>query len=152
MGMPTIAVYVLLAALVAPALVKLGIEPIAAHLFVLYFGMMSMITPPVAIAAFAAAALGKSDPMRTGFEAMKFGWPAYVLPFAFAISPALILNGDGFGKSAIAIATAAGGVLAVSCAIVGYAKKPMNMTFRLLALATGLALIGWPFFMLVQGS
>ena len=144
MGMPTIAVYVLLAALVAPALVRLGIEPIAAHLFVLYFGMMSMITPPVAIAAFAAATLGESDPMRTGFEAMKFGWPAYVLPFAFAISPALILNGTSIAEAAIAIALAAGGIFAVSAAIVGYAHKPLNPLMRAVVLLVGLTLIGWP--------
>jgi len=75
MGMPTIAVYVLLAALVAPALVRLGIEPMAAHLFVLYFGMMSMITPPVAIAAFAAASISDARPMHTALQAMRFGWP-----------------------------------------------------------------------------
>lgn len=149
MGMPTIAVYVLLAALVAPALVRLGIEPIAAHLFVLYFGMMSMITPPVAIAAFAAATLGQSDPMRTGFEAMKFGWPAYVLPFAFAISPALILNGTTIVDSLIAIATATGGIFAVSAAIVGYGLKPLNTAMRALMLLIGSALIGWPFLIVV---
>ncbi|MCE8005621.1 TRAP transporter fused permease subunit [Aestuariivita sp.] len=145
MGMPTIAVYVLLAALVAPALVRLGIEPIAAHLFVLYFGMMSMITPPVAIAAFAAASLGNSDPMRTGFEAMKFGWPAYVLPFAFALNPALILNGSGLMASAIGIVTTTLGVIVISAAIVGYAKGRMSFFARLGALGLGTALIGWPF-------
>ncbi len=145
MGMPTIAVYVLLASLVAPALVRLGIEPIAAHLFVLYFGMMSMITPPVAIAAFAAATLSNSDPMRTGFEAMKFGWPAYVLPFAFAINPALILNGTGAGQSILAITTATIGILAVSMAIVGHAKRPLSLPVRLVILLAGIAFIAWPF-------
>ncbi len=144
MGMPTVAVYVLLAALVAPALVRLGIEPIAAHLFVLYFGMMSMITPPVAIAAFAAASVGGADPMRTGFEAMKFGWPAYVLPFAFALNPALILQGGGATASLLGVSTAAAGVLAVSVAIIGYAGRPLGASARFLALTLGLALIGWP--------
>ncbi|MCG8690263.1 MAG: TRAP transporter fused permease subunit, partial [Minwuiales bacterium] len=144
MGMPTVAVYVLLAALVAPALVRLGIEPIAAHLFVLYFGMMSMITPPVAIAAFAAASLGGADPMRTGFEAMKFGWPAYVLPFAFALNPALILQGGAATASLLGVLTAAAGVLAVSVAIIGYVGRPLGAPARVTTLGLGLALIGWP--------
>ncbi|MBM3607967.1 MAG: TRAP transporter fused permease subunit, partial [Alphaproteobacteria bacterium] len=87
MGMPTIAVYVLLAALVAPAMMELGVQPMAAHLFVLYFGMMSFITPPVAVAAFAAATIAKADPFRTGFTSMRFGWIAYIIPFLFCFSP-----------------------------------------------------------------
>lgn len=76
MGMPTIGVYVLLAALVAPAMVEAGVSQMAAHLFVLYFGMMSFITPPVAVAAFAAASIAKGDPFRTAFTAMRLGgWP-----------------------------------------------------------------------------
>lgn len=66
-------VYVLLAALVAPALIKAGLHPIGAHLYVMYFGMVSMITPPVAIAAFAAAGLARADPMSTGWAAVRFG-------------------------------------------------------------------------------
>lgn len=143
MGMPTIAVYVLLAALVAPALVRLGIEPIAAHLFVLYFGMMSMITPPVAIAAFAAASLGGADPMRTGFQALKFGWPAFVLPFAFALNPALILQEDATG-AAIAIVSAGLGVLAVSSAVIGYGLFRLGPAGRVATLLAGGILIAWP--------
>ena len=67
MGMPTVGVYVLLAALVAPAMVKVGLSPMASHMFVMYFGMMSMITPPVALAAYAAASLANTDPMKTGW-------------------------------------------------------------------------------------
>ncbi|MCW1404455.1 TRAP transporter fused permease subunit [Novosphingobium sp. MW5] len=78
MGMPTSGVYVLLAALVAPSLVEAGIQPIAAHLFILYFGMMSMITPPVALAAFAAATITKADPLATGLAAMRVGWAAFI--------------------------------------------------------------------------
>ena len=76
MGLPTLGVYVLLAALVAPALIQVGIEPVAAHLYVLYFGMMSMITPPIALAAFAAASIARAPAMATGWAAMKFGWSA----------------------------------------------------------------------------
>jgi TRAP-type uncharacterized transport system fused permease subunit len=94
MGLPTVGVYVLLAALVAPALIEVGVQPISAHLYVMYFGMMSMITPPVAIAAFAAAGLADADPMKCGWAAVRFGWIAYVIPFLFVLSPSLILVGD----------------------------------------------------------
>ena len=92
MGMPTSGVYVLLAALVAPAIVEAGIAPIAAHLFILYFGMMSMITPPIALAAFAAATISGADPMRTGLAAVRIGWSAFLLPFVFVAAPGLLLQ------------------------------------------------------------
>ena len=63
-------------------------------MFILYFGMMSMITPPIALAAFAAATISGADPMKTGFESMKMGWVAYIIPFLFVLSPTLILRGD----------------------------------------------------------
>ncbi|MBI2318139.1 MAG: TRAP transporter fused permease subunit [Betaproteobacteria bacterium] len=97
MGLPTVGVYVLLAALVAPAMVEVGVKPIAAHLYVMYFGMMSMITPPVAVAAYAAAGLARADPMRTGWEACRFGWSAFLVPFLFVLSPTLLLIGIGAG-------------------------------------------------------
>src|SRR5690606_3170610 len=86
MGLPTVGVYVLLAALVAPSLVEVGVQPIAAHMFVMYFGMMSMITPPICIAAFAAASVAGADAMRTGFTATRFGWTAFIVPFLFVYS------------------------------------------------------------------
>ena len=92
MGMPTTAVYVLLAVLVGPAFSKLGILPIAAHLFIFYFGMLSMVTPPVCLASYAAASIGKTDPMRTGWEAMRLCAIAYIVPFLFVFSPALLLR------------------------------------------------------------
>jgi TRAP-type uncharacterized transport system fused permease subunit len=141
MGLPTLGVYVLLAALIAPALVELGIDRMAAHLYVLYFGMMSMITPPVAIAAFAAAGIAGASPMRTGFEAMRFGWTAYVVPVLFVASPTLILIGP-VQDIALAIATAVMGVWLVSIAIAGHFMRPLSMPMRLLFAAAGmLALI-----------
>ena len=112
MGMPTIAVYVLLAAVVAPSLVEVGIPPLAAHMFILYLGMMSFLTPPVAIAAFFAANLAKAPPMATGWTAMRFGWTAYVVPFLFVFAPALLLQNDDVWVTAITIATAALGIWA----------------------------------------
>ena len=137
MGLPTLGVYVLLAALVAPALVEVGIDRMAAHLYVLYFGMMSMITPPVAIAAFAAAGIASADPMRTGFEAMRFGWTAYVVPFLFVASPTLLLKGDP-ASVALAVVTAIMGVWLVSIAIAGFFTRALAMPARLLYAVAGL--------------
>lgn len=141
MGLPTLGVYVLLAALVAPALVQLGIPPIAAHLFIFYFGMMSMITPPVAVAAFAGAAVAKADPMRTGFSAVRFGWSAFIVPFMFVLSPTLLLVGSPFAI-AEAILTAFFGVALVSMAIAGFLVRPLSWAMRLvLGIAGILAII-----------
>jgi TRAP transporter 4TM/12TM fusion protein len=141
MGLPTLGVYVLLAALVAPALIQLGINPMAAHLYILYFGMMSMITPPVAVAAFAAAALAKADPMRTGFAAMRFGWTAFIVPFLFVASPSLILVGTPFAI-AQAVATAFVGVWLVSIGIAGHFVRPVGWAQRIAFAISGiLALI-----------
>ncbi len=93
MGMPTAAVYILLAVLAVPGLVELGIDPLAAHLFVFYFGILSMITPPVCLATYAAASLAQSDFMKTAGTGMRFAAVAYVVPFLFAFAPALILKG-----------------------------------------------------------
>ena len=140
MGMPTVAVYLMLATLVAPALIEVGINPMAAHLFILYFGMMSMITPPVAIAAFAAATLTGEDAMKTGFAAMRFGWFAYLVPFLFVLSPSLLMEGGAFGVIATAV-TAAGGVWLVSIAIMGYFVRELGLLLRVLFGLAGLALL-----------
>jgi TRAP transporter 4TM/12TM fusion protein len=141
MGMPTLGVYVLLAALVAPALIELGINPMAAHLYILYFGMMSMITPPVAVAAFAAAAVAKADPMRTGYAAMRFGWTAFVVPFLFVASPTLILIGRPHVVAA-AVVTAFLGVWLASIGFAGYFVRAIGWPQRFLFILSGiLALI-----------
>ena len=140
MGMPTIAVYVLLAALVAPAMVEAGVQPQAAHLFVLYFGMMSFITPPVAVAAFAAASIAKADPFRTGFTAMRFGWAAYIVPFLFVYSPELILIGRP-EMIVFDIATAFGAIWLISAGFVGYALRPVSGLERGLFILSGTLLL-----------
>lgn len=127
MGMPTVGVYVLLATLVAPAMIKIGLDKTAVHLFILYFGMMSMITPPIAIAAFAAAGLAKADPMKTGWEAMRFGWLAYVIPFVFVVSPGILMRGDW-----VSIGLAVVGVWFGSVAVVGYMFQSLGALTRLL--------------------
>lgn len=137
MGLPTLGVYVLLAALVAPALIQVGIEPIAAHLYVLYFGMMSMITPPIALAAFAAAAIARAPAMATGWAAMRFGWAAYVIPVLFAFSPTLILMGEP-GTVTFAALTAVLGVWLISAALAGYFRGRLSRLKRWLFGIAGL--------------
>ena len=138
MGMPTLAIYVLLSALIAPALIDAGMDAVPAHLFILYFGMMSMITPPIALAAFAASTLTKADPMATGFMAMKFGWTAYFVPFLFVYSPTLILLGDP-ADIVVNVTTAIVGTYLASLGVVGYFNRPLNPLFRLALVGAGLA-------------
>ena len=140
MGMPTTAVYVLLAVLVAPGLSKLGILPIAAHLFIFYFGMLSMVTPPVCLASYAAASIGKTDPIRTGWEAMRLCAIAYVVPFLFVFSPALLLIGS-WHAVAISIATAIVGAVLLGIGLVGYLFRPIGVLKRFLFLVAAAGLL-----------
>jgi TRAP transporter 4TM/12TM fusion protein len=140
MGMPTAGVYILLSTLVAPALVEVGFLPMAAHLFILYFGMMSMITPPVALAAFAAASLSGADAMRTGFAAMRFGWLAYVIPFMFVFAPTLLMEGPPLAV-VLATVTASLGVWLVSVGVVGYFTRLQTAIERVLYVVAGISLV-----------
>ena len=140
MGMPTTAVYLLLAALVAPSLTQVGIPPLAAHLFVLYFGMMSMTTPPVAVAAFAGATIAGADPMKTGFAGVRFGWSAYIVPFLFVSSPTLLMQGRTLDV-VLAVVTAMMGVYLVSVAVAGFMTRPLNLTMRAAFAVAGLGLM-----------
>jgi TRAP transporter 4TM/12TM fusion protein len=140
MGMPTTAVYVLLAVLVAPGLSKLGILPIAAHLFIFYFGMLSMITPPVCLASYAAASIGKTDPVKTGWEAMRLCAIAYVVPFLFVFSPALLLIGSWYAV-VISIATAIVGAVLLGVGLVGYLFRPIGALRRLFFLLAAAGLL-----------
>ena len=140
MGMPTVGVYVLLAALVAPALVEAGVSSIGAHLFVMYFGMMSMTTPPVAVAAYAAASIAGADSIKTGFAGVKFGWSAYIVPFLFVASPNLLLDGKPVNVT-LAVITAIMGVYLVSVAVAGYMTRHLNPAHRLLFAVSGIAMM-----------
>jgi len=139
MGLPTLGVYVLLASLVAPGLIEIGITPLAAHLFVMYYGMMSMITPPVAIAAYTAAGLAGANPMQTAWTSVKIGWLAYVIPFVFVFSPGLTLQA-GIGEAGIAVAAITLAILLLSIALTGYFLRPVGATRRTVALLAGSAL------------
>jgi TRAP transporter 4TM/12TM fusion protein len=140
MGMPTVGVYLLLAVLIAPSLVQSGVEPIAAHLFIFYLGMMSMVTPPIGIGAFFAAAIAKASPMATAWESMRFGWTAYIIPFLFVFSPALLLIGDPV-EIVLAVVTAVIGVYAISAAFVGWLHGPVGVRRRVLIAMAGVALL-----------
>ena len=140
MGMPTVGVYILLAVLVAPSLVEVGISPLAAHMFILYLGMMSLITPPVAVAAFFAASIAKAPPMATGWYSMRFGWTAYVVPFLFVFSPSLLLQGNT-SDLVIDVSTALAGVWLVSAALAGYFARHLTGADRLAFLAAGVLLL-----------
>lgn len=141
MGMPTVGVYILLATLVAPALVEFGIPVIAAHLFVFYFGLLSMVTPPVALAAFAAANIAEAKAWPTSASAMRLAWPAYVVPFLFLFAPSLILKGSLLG-ALWALGSAILGIYMVTAGIVGYMGRNLSITFRCLLIMGGiLALI-----------
>jgi TRAP transporter 4TM/12TM fusion protein len=139
MGMPTLGVYLLLATLVTPSMVEVGIPPMAAHLFALYFGMLSLITPPVAVAAFTAATVAESDFLRTGFAAVHFGWTAYVVPFLFVLAPELLMEGSALEIIHTA-ATAVIGVWLVSAGFMGYFARPLSIGHRVVFMAAGLLL------------
>jgi TRAP-type uncharacterized transport system fused permease subunit len=100
-------------------------------MFILYFGMMSMITPPIALAAFAASSISRADPMKTGFAAMRMGWVAYVIPFLFVLSPTLIMLGTPWAI-VLNITTATVGVFAGSVVMVGYFSRPLTLVPRTL--------------------
>lgn len=141
MGMPTGAVYILLAILIAPSLVEVGVPALAAHMFILYLGMMSLITPPVAVAAYFAASIAKAPPMATGWTSMRFGWTAYVVPFLFVFSPSLLLQGDSTLTLVIAVASAVGGVWLVSAGMMGYFTRHMDLATRCLFLLAGILML-----------
>ena len=130
MGMPVTATYIMLVILIAPALIKLGIEPLAAHLFIMYFGVMSFLTPPVAIAAYVAASIARSEPLQTGFTGVRLGIIAYVVPFVFALSPSLILLGP-VSKILLTVTTAFFGTVFLSVAFVGYLFDRLSVLKRI---------------------
>jgi TRAP transporter 4TM/12TM fusion protein len=140
MGMPTAGIYLLLATLAAPPLIKLGVPPMSAHLFVLYFGIMSMITPPVALCAFTAANLSGANPMETGVTAVRLGWTAFVVPFLFVFAPTLIMEGGAF-QVILAVATAIAGVWLASAGMLGYFTRPLNWLMRTAFMIAGLSLL-----------
>lgn len=131
-GLTSTAVYILLSIVLAPALLRLGIEPIAAHFFILYWGILSFITPPVAMASYAAAGIAEADPTKTGLTGMKLGFILYVIPFAFVYNPALLLRGTAF-EIIWSVGMAVLGVFCLASSFEGYMARMGKMTLLLRA-------------------
>jgi TRAP transporter 4TM/12TM fusion protein len=130
MGMTTTAVYITVAALIVPALIEMGVVPIAAHLFAFYFGVVSSITPPVALASFAAAAIAGSRPMETAVESARVGIAKYLVPFVFVYGPSLLFEGPLY-MTAITAVTAFAGVWALSVVLEGWCKGTVSWPIRI---------------------
>ena len=139
MGMPTVAVYVLLASLVVPALVSAGVPKLSAHMFVLYYGMMSMITPPIAIAAYAASSIAEEKPLAVSVTAMRYAWLAYLVPFIFVFRPEMLLSKSHLeipGLVEVVLVTTLL-ILILNGALSGYFKGRLSVALRVLLAATG---------------
>lgn len=141
MGMPTTALYVILAAMVAPAIVDLGVNPIAAHLFILYFGVFAAVTPPVALTSYLAASLANGDSARTAVEGFKLSIAAFIVPFIFVYSPSMLLI-DTSAVEVIRITfTSLIGIIALGASSQGYLIKPIRIVKRLILFVAAVTLI-----------
>lgn len=141
MGVPTTANYVITSTIAAPALISLGVPTLAAHMFVFYFGIIADITPPVALAAFAGAAISGGNPLKTGVNASKLGIAAFIIPYMFVMSPAMLGINATFLAVVSTTVTAIIGMLGVSAAMIGQFVDKANWLERLILLAGGLCLI-----------
>jgi len=140
MGMTSIPCYLVLVILVAPALAQMGVVPIAAHLFVFYFGLISFLTPPVAIAAYVACGISGGHPMRTGFIAMRLGVVKYIIPFVFIYNPALLFIGPA-GLIVLSVVTGILGVTILSIGLEGYFIQKATLIERILLIGGGFLLL-----------
>jgi TRAP-type uncharacterized transport system fused permease subunit len=146
LSLPPTPVYIILAALTIPSLINMGINPMAAHFFVFYYACIGAITPPVALAAYAASGIAKTDPWITGWVACRMGLVSYLVPFAFVLDPVLCLGGKWtFVHLAYAVITSAAGVAALCFWVEGYFRRPLSLVPRLLFGFGGLGLMlpGW---------
>ena len=140
MGLPTVACYLVLAVLVAPALTRMGASVLAAHLFVFYFGIISAITPPVAVAAFAAAGLAGTSAMRTGLVALRLGLAAFIVPYLFVFGPPLLGAAPPL-RVAVSFLTACAGVALLAAAVVGWFGRELPLWARGVCLLSAVLLI-----------
>ena len=140
MGLPTAAAYILVATLAAPALVNMGVDILAAHMFVFYSAMLSAITPPVALAAFAAAALSKENPMRIALTAVQFGLVAFLIPYFFVFDTRLLGQGE-LSSVVLPTITAVVGAVALAAGVQGWLLRRANLFFRLALFFSALCLI-----------
>lgn len=146
MGLPSAVCYLLMATLVGPILGDLGLVPLAAHLFIFYFGMMSMVTPPVALAAYTAAAIARAGVMQTAFAAFRFSLVGFALPYAFVLHPQLLLLAPNGGPAAVSavlfsVFITVLAIVPLAASVTGYLFAPLDILKRLLLLAAGLSLL-----------
>ena len=141
MGVPTTANYCIMAATCAPILVRMGVEPIAAHFFVFYFGIVADLTPPVALAAYAGAAIAQANPMKTAITATKLAIGAFIVPYVFALNPALLFVDTSAWEIILICITAIVGIFAVSVSLQGFLMHRLPWHQRLLSVCAGLLMI-----------
>ena len=139
-GLPTVSVYILTATLLAPALVKLGVTPMAAHMFVMYNGILSMITPPVAFAAYAAANIARTDGWTTGWMACVVGWSTFILPFLFVLTPSLLMDGS-WTEIVLNFSRVSFGIWLGTIAAVGFSFARLNPMGRAIYAVISLAVV-----------
>ena len=139
-GLPTVSVYILTATLLAPALVKLGVTPMAAHMFVMYNGILSMITPPVAFAAYAAANIARTDGWTTGWIACVVGWSTFILPFLFVLTPSLLMDGS-WTEIVLNFSRVTFGIWLGTIAAVGFSFARLNPIGRAIYAVISLAVV-----------
>ena len=140
MGLPTTAAYLVLATVVAPALTKLGVPLLTAHMFVFFYGCLSTITPPVALASFVAAGISGASINQVGWTAFRFGLPSYIIPFFFFFGPGFFLDGD-ISVVITTVVTAFFGIYLISSSLVGYLKNKLGQLSRLILFSSGLLLM-----------
>lgn len=140
MGMPTTAAYAVAASVIAPGLQQIGIDPLIAHFFVFYYAVISAITPPVALASYAAAAIANTDPLKTSLTSFKFGLAAFVVPFMFFYSPAILMQGDWLEITRVVI-TASIGIYLLSAAVQAWMFGALSKPLRLVSLIAGLTML-----------
>lgn len=141
MGSPTTANYVITSTIAAPAIILLGVPDLSAHLFVFYFGIVADVTPPVALAAFAAAGVSGGDPIKTGVTASKLAIGAFIIPYMFVLSPELLMIDTTWYYLIWVVFTALAGMMAIGAGVIGYWMRNLNIFERLLGIAGGLLLI-----------
>ena len=138
MGLPTTAAYVIAASILAPSLIKLGLDALTSHLFVFYFACLSAITPPVALAAYAGAGLAKTSPMTTAVEACKLGFAGFMVPFAFCYNPAMMLHNSGIFEILQVVIMAIIGVAVMSAGFQGFLLWRLHPLERIYFIVAGL--------------
>lgn len=141
MGSPTTANYVITSTIAAPAIILLGVPDLSAHLFVFYFGIIADITPPVALAAFAAAGVSGGDPIKTGVTATKLAIGAFIIPYMFVLSPELLMIDTTWYYLIWVVFTALAGMMAIGAGVIGYWLRKLNWIERVLGVIGGLLLI-----------